>query len=75
MSRVNILGYYITTTLYLWILCTPLVSFVFGSYLYISSRYMNAHMTEAFSSLRIENYKVTYINWSCSTLLARSHVS
>jgi len=57
MSRVQVLLYYFNCGLYLWVLLTPLVSFMFGAYLYLGSSVLNAHATEAFSSLRLEGYK------------------
>ena len=57
LSRWQILAYYVSTGLYLWVLATSLVSFVFGSYLYLMSAFLNAHATPAFSSLRVEGYK------------------
>ena len=49
--------YYFNCALYLWLLMAPAVSFMFGAYLYLASSFLNAHYTEAFSSLRIEGYK------------------
>ena len=57
LSRWQIIAYYLSTGLYLWVLATSLVSFVFGSYLYLMSAFFNAHATPAFSSLRVEGYK------------------
>jgi len=57
MSRYEVLAYYFSFGLYLWVLATSLVSFVFGSYLYLMSAFFNAHATPAFSSLRVEGYK------------------
>ena len=57
LSRYDLIGYYLSTGLYLWVLATSLVSFVFGSYLYLMSAFLNAHATPAFSSLRVEGYK------------------
>ena len=57
LSRWQVVAYYLSTGLYLWVLATSLVSFVFGSYLYLMSAFFNAHATPAFSSLRVEGYK------------------
>ena len=42
MSRRQLLIYYFNCGLYLWVLMTPLVSFMFGAYLYIGSAFLNA---------------------------------
>jgi hypothetical protein len=55
--RITSLLYSLTTGVYFWMLATPVVSFIFGTYLFVASNYLCAHMTEAFSSLRIESYK------------------
>ena len=57
VTRPTLILYYLNNGLYLWVLMTPLVSFMFGAYLYVASAFLNAHYTEAFSSLRIEGYK------------------
>lgn len=57
LSRKLILIYYFSIFLYYWIFSTPVVSLVFGSYLYISINWFHLHFDEAFSSLRIANYK------------------
>jgi len=57
VSRFDWIVYYTVTSLYLWIVVTPLVSFVMGTYLYISGAFLNSHLTESFSSLRIESFK------------------
>ncbi|GAA0165384.1 hypothetical protein Leryth_012930 [Lithospermum erythrorhizon] len=49
--------YYSSVFLYFWVLSTPVVSLVFGSYLYICINWLHLHFDEAFSSLRIANYK------------------
>ena len=41
----------------LLVLATPVVSFVFGTYLYLSLNMFGCHYNEAFSSLRIASYK------------------
>lgn len=57
MSRWGAIIYYASVFLYFWVLSTPAVSFVFGSYLYICINWFNLHYDEAFSSLRIADYK------------------
>ena len=57
ISRWGAIIYYASIFLYFWILSTPTVSFVFGSYLYICINWFNLHYDEAFSSLRIADYK------------------
>lgn len=49
--------YYGSVFFYFWVFSTPVVSFVFGSYLYICINWLHIHFDEAFSSLRIANYK------------------
>jgi hypothetical protein len=57
LTRWQTIVYYSSTYLYYYVLAAPLVSFVFGTYLYLANCFLNAHLTEAFSSLRIESYK------------------
>ena len=57
LSRGAAIIYYASLFLYFWVLSTPVVSLVFGSYLYICINWFNIHFDEAFSSLRIANYK------------------
>lgn len=57
MSRWGAILYYASVFLYFWVLSTPAVSFVFGSYLYVCINWFNLHYDEAFSSLRIADYK------------------
>ncbi|KAB1220379.1 hypothetical protein CJ030_MR3G009839 [Morella rubra] len=57
ISRGATIVYYASVFLYFWVLSTPAVSFVFGSYLYICVNWFNLHYDEAFSSLRIADYK------------------
>ncbi|XP_042966175.1 uncharacterized protein LOC122299793 [Carya illinoinensis] len=57
LSRVATIAYYVSVFLYFWVLSTPAVSLVFGCYLYICVNWFNLHYDEAFSSLRIANYK------------------
>lgn len=57
LSRGAAIIYYASMFLYFWVLSTPVVSLVFGSYLYICINWFHIHFDEAFSSLRIANYK------------------
>ena len=57
ISRWGAIIYYTSTFLYFWVLSTPAVSFVFGSYLYICINWFNLHYDEAFSSLGIADFK------------------
>lgn len=49
--------YYVCIFMYFWVFSTPVVSLVFGSYLYICVNWLHVHFDEAYSSLRIANYK------------------
>lgn len=57
LSRGGAAIYYASVFLYFWVFSTPVVSLVFGSYLYICINWLHLHFDEAFSSLRIANYK------------------
>ncbi|KAK8497733.1 hypothetical protein V6N12_009561 [Hibiscus sabdariffa] len=57
LSRGGAVIYYASVFLYFWVFSTPVVSLVFGSYLYICINWLHVHFDEAFSSLRIANYK------------------
>ncbi|KAK6938720.1 Calcineurin-like phosphoesterase domain, ApaH type, partial [Dillenia turbinata] len=57
LSRGGAIIYYGSVFLYFWVFSTPVVSLVFGSYLYICINWLHIHFDEAFSSLRIANYK------------------
>lgn len=57
LSRGGAAIYYASVFLYYWVFSTPIVSLVFGSYLYICINWLHIHFDEAFSSLRIANYK------------------
>ncbi|KAK7291133.1 hypothetical protein RIF29_06041 [Crotalaria pallida] len=57
LSRGGAMTYYASVFLYFWVFSTPVVSLVFGSYLYICINWLHVHFDEAFSSLRIANYK------------------
>ncbi|KAL3751228.1 hypothetical protein ACJRO7_012105 [Eucalyptus globulus] len=49
--------YYASVFVYFWVFSTPVVSLVFGSYLYICVNWLHLHYDEAFSSLRVADYK------------------
>ncbi|KAJ9567503.1 hypothetical protein OSB04_003469 [Centaurea solstitialis] len=57
LSRGGAIIYYASVFLYFWVFSTPVVSLIFGSYLYICINWLHLHFDEAFSSLRIANYK------------------
>lgn len=57
LSRGGAVIYYTSVFLYFWVFSTPVVSLIFGSYLYICINWLHVHFDEAFSSLRIANYK------------------
>ncbi|XP_010529533.1 PREDICTED: uncharacterized protein LOC104806367 [Tarenaya hassleriana] len=57
LSRTGAAIYYASVFLYFWVFSTPVVSLVFGSYLYVCINWLHIHFDEAFSSLRIANYK------------------
>ena len=57
LSRSFLIMYYTSVFIYFWIFSTPVVSLIFGSYLYICINWFHIHFDEAFSSLRIANYK------------------
>uniref|UniRef100_A0A7N2KRU7 Uncharacterized protein n=2 Tax=Quercus lobata TaxID=97700 RepID=A0A7N2KRU7_QUELO len=57
LSRRGSAIYYASTFLYFWVLSTPAVALVFGNYLHICINWFNLHYDEAFSSLRIADYK------------------
>ncbi|WCJ35383.1 Calcineurin-like metallo-phosphoesterase superfamily protein [Euphorbia peplus] len=57
LSRGGSIIYYASVFLYFWVFSTPVVSLIFGSYLYICINWFHLHFDEAFSSLRIANYK------------------
>jgi len=57
LPRGGAIIYYVCVFLYFWVLSTPVVSLVFGSYLYLCINWFHIHFDEAFSSLRIANYK------------------
>jgi hypothetical protein len=49
--------YYGGMLAYFWLLATPAVGLVFGTYLFMSVTYAGVHYDEAFSSLRVPHYK------------------
>ncbi|KAL2943488.1 Threonylcarbamoyl-AMP synthase [Bienertia sinuspersici] len=57
LSRGYAVIYYASVFLYYWVFSTPVVSMIFGSYLYVCINWFHIHFDEAFSSLRIANYK------------------
>eukprot|EP00775_Hariotina_reticulata_P006241 gene6241-6478_t len=57
LSRVQVLAYYAGMLAYYWLLAIPAMGFVFGLYLYICVCWFHVHYDEAFSALRIQNYK------------------
>ncbi|CAI5732946.1 unnamed protein product [Peronospora farinosa] len=57
LGRMELWAYYASVFPYFWVLATPVVSFVFGTYLYLSLNIFGCHYNEAFSSLRIASYK------------------
>lgn len=50
-------AYYLGMLAYYWVLATPAVGFLFGCYLYIAVNWFHVHYDEAFSALRIPNFK------------------
>ncbi|KAK8596795.1 hypothetical protein V6N12_065274 [Hibiscus sabdariffa] len=58
LSREGAIIYYASVFLYFWVFFTHVVSLVFRSYLYICINWLHIHFDEAFSSLRIANYKL-----------------
>ncbi|KAE9134251.1 hypothetical protein PF010_g2525 [Phytophthora fragariae] len=57
LGRMELWTYYASLFPYFWVLATPVVSFVFGTYLYLSLNMFGCHYNEAFLSLRIASYK------------------
>ena len=51
ISRWGAIMYYASIFLYFWVLSTPAVSFVFGSYLYICINWFNLHYDKPFPHL------------------------
>jgi len=56
-SRAHRLLYHITAVLFYWIFSTPLAAFVVALYLFVSVNFLGLHYTEAFSSMRMEDFK------------------
>jgi hypothetical protein len=57
LTRLQAWAYYGGMLAYYWLLATPAMGFVFGLYLYISVCWFHVHYDEAFSALRIANFK------------------
>ena len=57
LTRLQVLAYYGGMLAYYWLLAIPAMGFVFGLYLYISVCWFHVHYDEAFSALRIANFK------------------
>lgn len=57
LSRVQLLAYYAGMLAYYWLLAIPAMGFVFGLYLYVCVCWFHVHYDEAFSALRIANFK------------------
>ncbi|DBB07470.1 TPA: hypothetical protein ACH3X3_008941 [Trebouxia sp. C0006] len=57
LSRLQAGAYYMGMLAYYWVLATPAVGFLFGCYLYIAVNWFHVHYDEAFSALRIPNFK------------------
>lgn len=55
-SRSLVVMYEVLMLPYFWVLATPIATFILGTYLAVSSL-CGRHVDEAFSSLRIENFK------------------
>lgn len=57
LTRLQVWAYYGGMLAYYWLLATPAMGFIFGLYLYISVCWFHVHYDEAFSALRIANFK------------------
>lgn len=57
LTRLQVLAYYGGMLAYYWLLAIPAMGFVFGLYLYVSVCWFHVHYDEAFSALRIANFK------------------
>ncbi|KAL3147784.1 hypothetical protein ABBQ32_002515 [Trebouxia sp. C0010 RCD-2024] len=57
LTRLQAGAYYMGMLAYYWVLATPAVGFLFGCYLYIAVNCFHVHYDEAFSALRIPNFK------------------
>jgi hypothetical protein len=56
-SRGHEILYLLTTFVYYWTIAAPTAALVMGTYLWLNTCFLNCHYNEAFSSLRIEDYK------------------
>jgi uncharacterized membrane protein YgcG len=57
LSRLQLTAYYAGMLAYYWLLAIPAMGFVFGLYLYVCVCWFHVHYDEAFSALRIANFK------------------
>ncbi|WIA33540.1 hypothetical protein OEZ86_006664 [Tetradesmus obliquus] len=57
LSRLQLAAYYAGMLAYYWLLAIPAMGFVFGLYLYVCVCWFHVHYDEAFSALRIANFK------------------
>lgn len=57
LPRLQLLGYYGGVLAYYWVLATPTVGLLFGTYLYAAVNWFGVHYDEAFSSLQIPDHK------------------
>ncbi|PSS31405.1 Digeranylgeranylglyceryl phosphate synthase [Actinidia chinensis var. chinensis] len=71
LSRGGAVIYYASVFLYFWVFSTPIVSLVFGSYLYICINWLHLHFDEAFSSLRIANTSCSLASVSSTMVILR----
>lgn len=57
LTRIQAVAYYMGMLAYYWLLATPAMGFVLGIYLYVSVCLLRIHYDEAFSALRVPNFK------------------
>ncbi|MEW5320472.1 MAG: hypothetical protein WDW38_011542 [Sanguina aurantia] len=57
LTRIQAVAYYMGMLAYYWLLATPAMGFVLGIYLYVSVCVLRIHYDEAFSALRVPNFK------------------
>ena len=57
LPRPQATAYYGGMLAYYWLLATPAVGLVFGSYLYVACNWCGVHHDEAFSALRVPGFK------------------
>ncbi|GMH37404.1 hypothetical protein BSKO_05277 [Bryopsis sp. KO-2023] len=57
LTRIQTVGYYMGMLGYYWLLAPPAIGQVFGLYLYVCCCIFHIHYDEAFSALRIQDYK------------------